>query len=196
MADAKISALSAQASAADADVIPIVKVGDNVTNKITKAAFLAGVAPEVRRVLAANGTISASALTTVTGLSVTVAAGGIYRLNAMLMLNKVGLSSPIRYGLFYPTMNSIRGRIHVATHQNVNTGFATVGGALCTFKNGSSGSVIVSTGSAPILSTVAIYDAVMNVNTGGSVKLGAGGAAGASASTTLAGSYIEVIRLN
>jgi hypothetical protein len=196
MADATISALSAQPTAADADLLAIVDSANHNTNKITKAAFLTGVAPASRKVLAAAATISSSAIATVTGLSAVVSAGGLYRLNAMIMVNKGAAATPTAYGLSFPTMNNIRGSIYVphsviATHAITATGQ----GQRCTFSNGASGSVILSA-TCTMVSVFAQYDAICDVNATGSIKIMHKAAGGASANTILAGSYIEVIKLN
>lgn len=197
MADLKITQLSAQASATNDDLLAIVNdpAGTPATNKITKAAFLAGVAPASRGVLAANAIVSSSALVTVTGLSAVVSAGGVYRLNAMVMVNRAAGATPTRYGLYFPTMNSMRGTIY-APLSVAQAGLATAAGARAVFGEAASGSIILSTASQGLLSTFASYDAIMNVNTGGSIKIMHGAAAGTSAHTILAGSYIEVIKLN
>ena len=201
MVDQKISELSAQPSAADEDLLAIVDDpgGAAVTNKITKANFL-GV---TTRVLSQNATVVDSALTAVSGLSLAVSAGGIYKFDSLLIVNRGTASAITGWGLSFPTMNRIRGIYHISFSAVQAGTIPTVGGtgARVTFTgNSASGSVLLSTTSAAgaLKSTMARIDAIMNVQSDGVIQILAKAAsAGASGQVQfIAGSYMQVQRLN
>lgn len=202
MADEKITQLSEQTSASGDDLLAIVDDPDTLKtlNKITKANFTKGTGPETRTVLATNATVVASAMTNISGMSIPVSAGGIYRFESMLMINRTGAVSTTTngYGLTFPKMTQIRGTYYITT-SSIQSSLVTasVGGARMIFGGDSaSGSVLVSTATVNHLSAFARIEAIMIVSTSGVIQLQAKTNVAANSLIVIAGSYMEVVRLN
>jgi hypothetical protein len=200
MANQKITELSEQASATNDDLLAIVDSPDTipVTKKITKAAFLRGTGPESRAVLAANATVATSAMQNISGLSLSVSAGGIYRFNAHLMLNRTATSAiTYGYGLTFPAMTNCRGTYFITTSTTQSAlPTASVTGARIIFDGGASGSVLISTATIDKASAFAEIEAIMIPSADGVVQLQAKTSVAANIIIVLAGSYMEVVRLN
>jgi hypothetical protein len=169
-----------------------------------QAASALSAAKPMTRVVEGNQTISSSALTNVSGLCVALSAGVLYKMEAFLFITKGAAGTPIKYGLTFPAMTRIRGKIYnaVSNAQSVGgvittgTSVAQYFGQHANFEGDSaSGSVLLSTVSAALLSTFGVYNAVMRVSTAGNIVIQAAGAGGASAIVVQPDSYIQVFKI-
>lgn len=199
MVDKKITELSEQTSASGNDLLAIVDdpTGTPATNKITKANFMKFVDAESRTVLAGAASVVGTSMTDISGMSVAVSAGGVYKFESLLMINRGAAAITYGYGLTFPAMTKIRGTYFVATSAS-NSGLATasVTGARNIFSGDSaSGSVIVSTISTARLSTYARIEAIMTVSANGVIQLQGQTGNASNPLVILAGSYMEVVRL-
>jgi hypothetical protein len=142
-------------------------------------------------------TISATGLTDISGLAVTVGAGGLYEMHAMVMVNLAtssGATHPLRFGMTFPAMVQTRGYIEVPTAMLQVLGAARRTGVW--EGDSASGSAIVSAVSGTFQSTFAIYDGIFDVSTNGTIQLQAFTSSGAGNQLiVLAGSYVRLYRL-
>jgi hypothetical protein len=149
------------------------------------------------RVLATSVVISAATMTTVAGLSVSVDAGGVYQFQAQLIVVRGAAAQPYGYGLSFPAMKHIRGKIWAAASV-VQAGLPTLSviGPTQPFEGDSaSTSVLISTISMAVLSTTVAYGGLMKVSTTGVIHLLAKASSGAAAITIHDGSYIQVFKI-
>lgn len=137
--------------------------------------------------LTADVNVSVSTLTNIPGLSVSVEAGVRYRFEAMIPFTHGGAVA--RFGLTFPAMKVIRGRLLVPLSPNgANRSW---GG------DSASGSVLISEGTASLAASALVHFAgVMVVSTAGVVHMQAGGSATVSAVTVKEGAYLAVFKLN
>jgi hypothetical protein len=156
-------------------------------------------APVTRRVIVSAGaqaTVSAATMTNISGLSISVTAGGVYKLEAMLLVNRGTAAQVMGYGLTFPAMNKVRGVIYTnVSVQQAPTGLSTTAIIYPFNGDSASGSVLVSTISMAQISCIVKYDAVMVVSTTGVVHLQMKAGATTGAGIALQGSYIQVLRM-
>jgi hypothetical protein len=199
MADLTITGLSAQASATNDDLLAIVDSPGSspVTNKITKGNLLKGAVPESRVVLDTTASVVGVGMTNISGMSLSVSAGGVYRLNAQLILNRNNAAILYGYGLTFPAMTNCRGTYYVGTSSTQSAlGTASVAGGRVIFDGGSSGATLISTISTARLSTYARIEAIMVPSADGTIQLQAMTSNASNALAVVAGSYMEVVRLS
>lgn len=151
----------------------------------------------VLRVLSTIQTISATILTNISGFSVSVVAAGVYRLDAMLMINRGAAAQPYGYGMTFPAMKYTRGNVFEGTSvvQTDPTILGQVAHHAIWEGDSASGSILLSTVSAALLSTIIMYAGLFKVSTTGTLQLQALGSAGAAALQIVDGSYMQVFRL-
>jgi hypothetical protein len=147
------------------------------------------------RALTATAIVSAGTLTTIAGLSVSVDAGGVYQMQALLMVNRGDAAQPYGYGMSFPAMARTRGKVYVATSVAQGAGVSVQGLNVPWDGDSASGSVLVSTGSVAYLNGLVTYGGLFVVSTTGTVHLLAKASAGAAALTFLPGSYLQVFRI-
>jgi hypothetical protein len=147
------------------------------------------------RALTGTVVVSATALTTIAGLSVSVDAGGLYQFQAMLLANRGDAAQPYGYGMDFPAMTHARGKLFVGTSVSQAVALSVQGLNVMWGGDSASGSTLVSTGSVAHLSTIAAYGGIFVVSTTGVVHLLAKASAGAAAISFLPGSYIQVFRM-
>jgi hypothetical protein len=202
---AYVSAASAKAlSAGGASTHGLQSVVNVLSNRISiaQAAGSGSIAsaelvPLQLKLVTGSQVISASALTNISGLSATVSAGVTYRLQAMVLVDR-GVASETKYGLTFPAMTRVRGKVFtpLANVQGQPT-VSTLGYHVGFEGDSASGSVLISiiSTAAALVSTFVQYTAVMLVSTTGTVQLQAAGQADTAAIAIQPGSYLEVYRL-
>jgi hypothetical protein len=142
--------------------------------------------------------ISATALTDISGLAVSVSAGVFYKLEAGIMITRGTTSAPIKFGLSGPAFTRARGgvRYKASAMPGIPSGqgIAAEGG----FGDTPNGSVLLSivVSSVGTLGGFAEYVGVLDVSTTGVIRLMAAASAGTAATTVHGGSYVRVWRLN
>lgn len=148
--------------------------------------------------------VAMSAFGNVAGLSVSVSAGGLYELDAFLMVNAINTSVPRRFGMTFPATKRTRGYIlHQLSTSPSGAGAISAVNPVNAAWNGdsASGSVLVSVvppapvSSIAFLSTFARYDGVMYMSTTGVVQIQAGASAGTGIFIK-PGSYIKAWKIN
>ena len=141
--------------------------------------------------------IEASAMTNISGLSVSVSAGVTYEMKAMVAYARstAALNHP-RLGLTFPAMTQIRGRLWASMSNSPSVTGVTVVGHFVVFSGDSaSGSILVAAGvCAAQLSGLGIYEAMCRVSTTGVIQLQA--AAAVNTLRIAAGSFLRVFRLS
>jgi hypothetical protein len=197
-----IAALSNTVSGVSAQALSANNVLSNVVSGVSAQAASAlsqaiSVLSPRSRVLTTTAVVSAAAMTTVAGLSVSVDAGGIYQFQAMLLVNRGAAAQPYGYGLSFPAMKHTRGRI-VAGGSVVNTALPTASVMMVDQPwagDSASTSVLISTISMAQLSTMVAYGGVFVVSTTGTVHLLCKASTTTAAASFLPGSYIQVFRM-
>jgi hypothetical protein len=187
------------AGAASATSAEVSALGQAVS---LQAASALSAALPTTKIVTGSQVISASALTFVSGLTAIVSAGGLYKMECFLFIDKLAGGTPMKFGLTFPTMTRIRGKIYAPVSiagpavTTTPLSVAVAVGYHVPFEgNSASGSVIVTTQSAALLSTFATYNAVMLVDTTGSIRILAAGAATTSAIAIQPGSYLQVFKV-
>lgn len=173
----------------------LVSVVDALSNRVSALPGGTSVA-SVHFISSGDQVVSATTLTNVSGLSISVSAGGIYRLEAMVMFNR-GLSiTPTRWGLTFPAMKKTRGRIYIpyAISAVGGTNFSYVGHWA---GDSASGSLIINQAlSTPgAVSAIAYYDGIFVVSTTGVIQIQTAASTTTSQITLINGSYIKVFKL-
>jgi hypothetical protein len=213
----ELSVVSAQAKSALSDAISVgTATANDLSNAISALASVVSVhsatlsantlkltgqatsAGSRSRVVATSNVISSTTLVNVSGMSLSVSAGGVYQLMAGLMVNRPTAAAIVRFGLTFPAMARIRGLIDAPT-SSLQGGIPTISAVPLRIPfNGdsASGSVIVSSISLARVSLYVMYDAVLKASANGVIQLQAAGSSGAAAITILDGSFIRLYRLN
>jgi hypothetical protein len=149
--------------------------------------------------------ISATALTNISGLSISVSAGGMYEFNCQIMYNRGTTSAPVKFGMTFPAMRRTRGRIEAmgsivpAAQVSVSVPAVGVSPNIPGFWGPTaSGSILVSQGASSVtfLSGLVGFRGIFAVSTGGVVQMQAAGSAGTAAITILPGSYVRAVKLS
>ena len=201
-----------QATLIDADATQqpweTIIAGDNVT--FTELgdggghAMKMDVTGPTTRVVANDQGISVTGQTNISGMSVSVVAAGIYRLDAMMLVNRGAGAAVAKMGLTFPAMKTARGYIkYTLSSPNgipaTTTEVVSSQGFFCPFDGDSaSGSIIVSAANTAgiIVSNLAVYQGLFIVSTAGTIQLQAGASTSAGTGLTiLAGSYMQVFRI-
>lgn len=189
------NAVSAQAASALSDSV---SVGTATANALSNAISALSLAVNPRRVvLTTVATVSSSAMTNISGMSISVNAGETCQFKAFMFVNRGAVGTVMGYGFTFPKMTRIRGRIIVPVSV-LQGGIEVVSDIpFINLFNGdsASGSILVSTIAMSLLSVFVEIEAVMVVSTGGVVQMQMRAAAGASAATVLAGSYMQVLKI-
>jgi hypothetical protein len=204
-----LDALSLQISALNSVVSNALSAGDVVSNQISAISVkmslailppnaVTTIAATTRRVLSADAVnVASAALADISGLSISVKNGGIYQFECFMMMTRGGAATVHGYGITFPAMTALRGRIehHVSVAQSV---FAAAKIYLTTFDETASGSILVSVSASQgaRLPTFLKAEALMVPSANGVVQMQGKAAGGASAVTIKVGSYIEVRRIN
>jgi hypothetical protein len=206
----ELSVVSAQAKSALSDAISVgTATANDLSNAISALASVVSVntakvtgmatsAGSRSRVVATSNVISSTTLINVSGMSLSVSAGGVYQLMAGLIVNKPSSAAIMRFGLTFPNMTRVRGVIDAPT-SSLQGGIPTISAVPLRIPfngNSASGSVIVSSISLARVSCYVMYDAVFAVATGGVIALQAAGSSGTAAITVLDGSFMRLYRLN
>jgi hypothetical protein len=192
---ANLATLSLTVSANNTNLAAISNTLSAATAKLVGQATSAG---SRSRVVASSTVISSTTLVNVSGMSLSVSAGGVYQLMAGLLVNKPAAAAIMRFGLTFPAMQRIRGVIDAPTSA-LQGGLPTISAVPIRVPfNGdsASGSVIVSSISLARVSVYVMYDALLKASAGGVVQLQAAGSSGAAAITILEGSFIRLFKLN
>lgn len=203
-----ISAVSAALSDRASVLSQAISVLSN-TNSAEHAALSAAIAAipgggsardRTRWITVANSTAT-SVLGNISGLSMAVSAGGLYQMEARLLINRANTSTVLGLGLTFPAMKRVRGAINMVLSNTQSVAGTISSRPTHNAFNGdsASGSVILS--AAPVsltyLSTQAMISGVFFASAGGVIQLqGRGSATGGGGNTFLEGSYIRVIRIN
>lgn len=189
------NAVSAQAASALSDSV---SVGTATANALSNAISALSLVVSPRRVvLTTVATVSASAMTNIAGMSISVNAGETCQFKAFLFVNRGAAGTIMGYGFTFPKMTRIRGRIIVpiSVQQGALGSVADVP-LIKTFNGDSaSGSVLASVPAQTLVSVFVDIEAIMVVSTGGVVQMQLKAAGGASAATVLAGSYMQVLKI-
>jgi hypothetical protein len=191
--------LSNDISALDARLTPLSALVSELSNQVSMVVSVPAAETTksrwTRRVLAAAATVSASAMADISGLSISVTAGGIYRLEAMVLINRVA-GTVGGYGLTFPAMTTVRGQLW-APGSVVNAGLPTASIQMVgqPFGEAASGSILLSVISMANVSLHYQVLAVLHPSATGVVQMQLKAAGGASATTVKIGSYIEVERI-
>ena len=156
------------------------------------------VAGPITKFLSAAITISATILTNITGLSVSVVAGSSYQLQAFLFVVRGAAGQNYGYGMTFPAMARTRGNIFAmtSTTQGEPQTASAMGARAMWDADSASASVILSTISATQLSTFVAYTGMFVVSTTGTLQLQALASGGTAAITFQAGSYMQVFKIN
>lgn len=196
----ELSAVSAQAASAISQEISVRSAADAALSDRIDAIPGGGSARDRANYVSTAESTATSVLANISGLSMSVSAGGLYQMEARLMLNRANTSTIIGLGLTFPAMKRVRGAINVmlSTAQAVGTVSSRPSNHMFT-GDSASGSTIASVlqSSITFLSTMAMISGVFFVSTGGTIQLQAkGSATGGGGIMILEGSYIRVIRIN
>lgn len=142
--------------------------------------------------------ISATTLTNVNSLFVSVDAGGIYELNAQVLYNRSGVSAVSKLGMSFPAMVQARGFIEQAVSTTQTAIAVSVMGRKTHWSGDSaSNSVLISDAlSQTDLSTLARYTGTFYVSATGTVQIKMGVSAAAQHITVCPGSWIRVYQIN
>lgn len=140
--------------------------------------------------------ISSTTLITVSGLSISVSAGGMYMLDAHVLFNIPAAGAVIKWGLNYPGMVETRGRIYMPYALSAGGGANLPAFAHWAGSDSASGSLIMSRSAGTYTTPVAMYDGVFNVSTTGTVHILGAASTGAGAISVLPASFIRVLKLN
>lgn len=182
--------------------------GDNVT--LTELgdggghAIKLDVTGPTTRVVGDDQGISATSQTNISGMSVSVVAGGIYRLDAMVLVNRGAGAAVAKMGLTFPAMKTARGYIKYTLSSpnglpGTTTEVVSSQGFFALIEGDSaSGSIIVSALNTvgAVVSNLAVYQGLFVVSTSGVIQLQAGASTSAGTGLTiLAGSYMQVFRI-
>jgi hypothetical protein len=197
LADSKITGLPETVSVRTSDLLCVVTdpSGSPVTKKIQVMNYRS------RTVAVAASQVVSALSADVSGLTLTVSAGGLYRLESHILFNRSSTSVQSRWGLKFPAMKKTRGTIYVATSAIQGVPAVSSLGAIGVWNGDSaSGSAIVAVpaagSSVTFLSTLAEYTGLLNVSAGGVVIIQAGATSANGSITVLEGSYLTLIRLN
>lgn len=156
------------------------------------------------RVVAGDQGISVTQQTNISGMSVSVVAGGIYRLDAMVLVNRGAGAAVAKMGLTFPAMKTARGYIKYTLSSpnglpGTTTEVVSSQGFFALIEGDSaSGSIIVSALNTvgAVVSNLAVYQGLFVVSTSGTIQLQAGASTSAGTGLTiLAGSYMQVFRI-
>lgn len=198
MADAKITALTEAISVKSSDLLCVVV--DPGTTPVTKKMQISNFRERI--VVVAGSQVISALSADISGLTLTVSAGGLYYVDAFIMFNRATTSVQSRWGLKFPAVKKTRGKIVVTTSalQGIDT-ISTIGKVGYWNGDSASGSAIVAvpgTGSSvTYLSALAEYHGVMFLSASGNVIIQAGATSASSGSITiLEGSYLRLARLN
>lgn len=143
-----------------------------------------------------GNTVSSTTLVTVSGLSCAVSAGGVYRLEAIVMHTQ-SVAGGVGFGLTFPTMNAAVCQVYGGS-----VGPTLVGTVLSThrqwgiFNETGSGSITYSVSASSAQNTPTQFDGVFNVQTGGVMHMVARVSVNTILMVMRAGSYMRVFKLN
>lgn len=153
--------------------------------------------PVVRRVLTATATPTANnTLQNVTGLSVSVDSGGVYKFEIFMGVNRATAAAIYGYGFTMPTINVLRGNLVAGlSTTNIGAGTLSTRSRWVTFNGQSAvGSILLSTISMATLSTLVEVNGIIIPSANGVIHPQIKSPA-TSGAQVLAGSYIEVYRI-
>lgn len=195
------TALSNEASvraAAISDEASVRSAADAALSVRIDGAGGGGGTPDIVRFVATAQTISATALTDVTALSVTVSAGGMYQMFGCIFHTQQVARNGVGVGLTFPAMTRAGGRLFGA----VSIGGSAFESATVTrgqwFDADGSGSIIFSAlpGGTNTSAKVVSIDASFLVSATGDVNIQARTSATANGIIIQPGSYIRLVRIN
>lgn len=206
----QISALSALVvsglASADARITSVLCTDVSaISNRLSIAEFppnaVNTAVSRVRRVLSVAATVVASATpgAAVTGLSISVKAGGIYRFQSFVMFARGAAGTIHGFGLTFPAMTAARGRMEtmVSTVQSAISAGGTNNIFMTQFDGNASNSVLlsVSASQGALLSSYVYCEAVFVPSASGSVVWQMRAAGGTSAISVTVGSFMEVEKI-
>lgn len=183
---AEVQTASAAATSADAHAAAASLAATSVDARVNTLSNLVSVlsGEQDRGMISVAQSVSATTLTNLSGLSVSVSAGGIYNLDAMLLIDRVSTDQPVRLGMTFSAMTNIRGWIGLGQS------------AVRMFSGDSaSGSVLMSTISAGGTSVVAVFGGLLEASASGVIQLQAATSAATAVHTYKRGSYIRVYKV-
>lgn len=144
--------------------------------------------------------ISATALTNISGLSLSVSAGGLYKMEAQIAVNRGNTSTPVKLGMTFPSMKKTRGIVRYATSATTIQGTVSTMGIHSPWAGDSaSASALVSlpaTTTVTFLSTNAIFEGFFFASATGTLQMQAAFGATTAAGTITNGSYLRLVRIN
>jgi hypothetical protein len=192
---AKVVSVSAQLTSVDAKASIVSDRVTSISAQFTSVNLVLQ-GPTTKVIADAQG-ISATAFTDISGMSISVANGGIYQLQAFLFFNKTGTGTPYAFTLTFGTMTQIRGRIAcpISVAQGIGTISTNMVGA--NFEGASaSGSVILSVLSGNALTSLFVtYAAGMVAGADGVVQLQAKVSVSGGQLNFQPGSWMQLFRI-
>jgi len=151
------------------------------------------------RLLAAAATVSATALTDISGFSLGVSAGDTYQMEAVILYIKGAATQSYRFGMTFPAMTLARGTAQgfVSTNnQATSVTVSNIGQRVIWDGDSASGSIIISTLSGALVSSLVHFNGVFVVSTTGVLQFQCGASTGATAAIIQPGSYVKLFRLS
>lgn len=145
--------------------------------------------------VSAGQAICANAFTDISGLCVSVSAGGIYKLEGQVMFS-CSAATGNSFTLVFPTMSVAAGQLRTPFLNPVpgtSVGYSAI--AWGNFGTAGSGSALISANFAAGALFDLIIDGVMNVNTTGVIKVQARGSVATNTITITPGSYLKVFKI-
>jgi len=174
-----------------------VKGLQSVVNALSDRLSIAGAPGSVNRpsYVSAGQVICATALTDVSGLCVSVSAGGIYQLQGQVMFSCSAVTGN-GFALVFPTMSAAAGQLRTPFLNPVpglSLGYSAI--AWGNFGTAGSGSTLISANFAAGAIFNLIVEGTMNVNTTGVVKVQGRCSVSSASLTIIPGSWLKVFKI-
>jgi hypothetical protein len=205
-AETHASTASAAATSVNARLDNVSAAGtaglQSVVNALSNAISAAGGGGSVNAIgrVSVGQSISTSALTNISGLCVSVSAGGVYKLEGFILYTKNPLATVGFFGFTFPKMTRCQGWIGMALSVPATTQAApnlTAGGTWAMWEGDSaSDSVLIKGMATSTGSAFTEYTGILVVSTTGVVILKAATSTPVQVLTVEPGSYVRVFKLN
>jgi hypothetical protein len=190
----ELSAVSAAAASAAASLSTRIDTASAQVASIVNNYLSALGTTHMRYVSGAQG-ISATALTDISGLSLTLSAGGMYRVE-LFINHRMSVGNTYGYGLSFPAMTHAGGRW---------MGAASVGGSAFEsatttrggwFNEAATGSIVMSAVNGATTTQPVLMEALFMVSTTGTLQVMGRTSAAGSPVSVLPGSHVRAYKLN
>jgi len=167
-----------------------------ISSPVTETTTGIVVIPTIRRVLAADAAPTADGnLNNITGLSVSVTNGGIYKMEAFLMIQKAATTNVIGFGFTIPAVTRTRGSMWMAGSATQAAWTVTVRGHHGWWGDAGSGSIVISAAAEGYVSTTIIVKGLIIPSADGVWQMQSKVTSAGQTMAVYAGSYIEVYRI-